>query len=185
MGFSFHDAKEEFIRIVDGYNWEFAQVQFNILDEHAQAGIDGIKYAHAKGLGIIVMEPLRGGALAGKVPKEAQKIYDGTPVKRSPADWALRWVWDRPEITVVLSGMNNDDNIKENLRIAQDALPNSLSEGEISVIDNFRKIYLNSMHHHPRRDAPYHRPQTQSRGGRLVLRRLVRGRSRRGAYQGS
>jgi predicted aldo/keto reductase-like oxidoreductase len=145
MGFSFHDAKDEFIRIVDGYNWEFAQVQFNILDEHAQAGIAGIKYAHAQGLGIIVMEPLRGGALARQAPKEAQKIYDGAPVKRSPADWALRWVWDHPEITVVLSGMNNEDNIRENISIAQDALPNSLSESEISVIDNFRKIYLRSM----------------------------------------
>jgi predicted aldo/keto reductase-like oxidoreductase len=113
MGFSFHDAKEEFIRIVDGYNWEFAQVQFNILDEYAQAGIEGIKYAHAKGLGIIVMEPLRGGALAGRIPGEAQKIYDNAPVKRSSADWALRWIWNHPEITVVLEEEKFNREVEE------------------------------------------------------------------------
>jgi predicted aldo/keto reductase-like oxidoreductase len=145
MGFSFHDSKEEFIRIIDAYDWEFAQVQCNILDEHAQAGIEGIRYAHGKGLGIIVMEPLRGGALAGKIPGEAQKIYDGAQVKRSPADWALRWVWNYPEITVVLSGMNDEDNIKENIRAASDATPNSLTDNELAIIDNFRKAYLKSM----------------------------------------
>jgi predicted aldo/keto reductase-like oxidoreductase len=145
MGFSFHDSKEEFIRITDGYNWEFAQVQFNILDEHAQAGIDGIKYARAKGLGIIVMEPLRGGALARKLPKEAQKIYDGAPVKRSPADWALRWIWDHPEITVVLSGMNDEDNIEENIKIASEAFPDSLNDDALTIIDNFRNAFIKSM----------------------------------------
>jgi predicted aldo/keto reductase-like oxidoreductase len=145
MGFSFHGAKEEFIRIVDGYNWDFAQVQFNILDEHAQAGIGGIEHAHAKGLGIVVMEPLRGGALAGRIPGEAQKIYDSAPVKRSPADWALRWVWNHPEITVVLSGMNDEGNIRENIMIAEDALPNNLADNELAIIEDFRKAYLKSM----------------------------------------
>jgi predicted aldo/keto reductase-like oxidoreductase len=145
MGFSFHDAKEEFIRIVDGYNWEFAQVQYNILDEHAQAGIEGIKYAHARSLGIIIMEPLRGGALAGKIPIEAQKIYDSASKKRSPADWALRWIWDHPEITVVLSGMNDENNINENIKIASESLPGRLTDNEMTVIDNFRKAYLKSM----------------------------------------
>jgi predicted aldo/keto reductase-like oxidoreductase len=145
MGLSFHDSKEELIRIVDGYNWEFAQVQFNILDEHAQASIEGITYAHAKGLGIIAMEPLRGGSLAKQIPGEAQKIYDNAPIKRSPADWALRWIWNHPEITVLLSGMNDETQIDENLKIASEAFPDSLTDNELTVIDNFRKTYLNSM----------------------------------------
>ena len=145
MGFSFHDSKEEFIRIVDGYNWEFSQVQFNILDEHAQASIEGIKYAHSKGLGIIAMEPLRGGSLANQIPNEAQKIYDNAPEKRNPADWALRWIWNYPEIAVVLSGMNDEKQIDENIKTASEALPDSLTPNELTVIDNFRKAYLQSL----------------------------------------
>jgi predicted aldo/keto reductase-like oxidoreductase len=145
MGFSFHDSKEEFIRIVDGYNWEFTQVQFNILDEHAQASIEGIKYAHSKGLGIIAMEPLRGGSLANQIPNEAQKIYDNAPEKRNPADWALRWIWNYPEIAVVLSGMNDEKQIDENIKTASEALPDSLTPNELTVIDNFRKAYLQSL----------------------------------------
>jgi predicted aldo/keto reductase-like oxidoreductase len=145
MGFSFHGSKEDFRKIVDGYNWDFAMVQFNILDEHAQAGIEGIRYAYGKGLGIIAMEPLRGGSLTAKIPDKAQKIYDDAPVTRSAAEWALRWVWNHPEIAVVLSGMNNENHIHENIRIASEAFPNSLSENELSVIDNFRKAYMRSM----------------------------------------
>jgi len=145
MGFSFHGSKEDFRRIVDAYNWEFTMVQLNILDEQAQASIDGIKYAHSKGLGIFVMEPLRGGALAVNIPKEAQKIYDSAPVKRSPADWALRWVWNHPEITMLLSGMNNEEHINENIKIASQAFPGSLTDNELTVIDNFKKAYLKSM----------------------------------------
>jgi len=145
MGFSFHGSKEDFKKIVDGYSWEFAMVQFNILDEHAQASIDGIKYAHGKGLGIIVMEPLRGGSLAGKIPGEALKIYDNAPIKRSPADWALRWVLNHPEVTVVLSGMNNEDHVNENIKVASEALPNSFTNNELTIIDNFKTAYLNSM----------------------------------------
>ena len=145
MGFSFHGSKEDFKKITDAYNWEFTLVQFNILDEHAQASIDGIKYAHSKGLGIFVMEPLRGGSLASKIPGEAQRIYDSAPVKRTPAEWALRWVWNHPEVTMVLSGMNNEKHIDENIRIASEALPNTLSDTELTVIDNFKKSYLKTM----------------------------------------
>ena len=145
MGFSFHDSREEFKKIVDAYDWEFALVQFNILDEHAQASIEGIKYAHSKGLGIFVMEPLRGGSLTEKLPEEARKVYDNAPVKRSPADWALRWVWNHPEITLLLSGMNNEDQIRENIKTASEITPNSLSENELAVIGNFKNAYLKSM----------------------------------------
>jgi predicted aldo/keto reductase-like oxidoreductase len=145
MGFSFHDSKDEFKRIVDGYDWEFAQIQMNILDEHAQAGLEGMRYAHERGLGIIVMEPLRGGALAHGLPAEAQRIYDDAPVRRTPAEWALRRVWNHPEVTVVLSGMNDDDNIDENIRVATEALPGSLSPEELAVIEGFRAAYMRSL----------------------------------------
>ncbi len=141
MGFSFHGTREDFKKIADGYDWEFTQVQFNILDEHFQAGIEGIEYAHSKGMGVIVMEPLRGGALAGKIPNDVKKIYDSAPIKRSPADWALRWVWNHPEVTVVLSGMNNEENIRENIKTASESFPNSMSQSEMNVIENVRKAY--------------------------------------------
>jgi hypothetical protein len=91
------------------------------------------------------MEPLRGGTLAGNIPNEAKKIYDNAPVKRTPADWALRWILNHPEITMVLSGMNNDEHINENIRIATDVSPNSLTENDFFIIDNFKKAYLKSM----------------------------------------
>lgn len=145
MGFSFHGTREDFKRIVDGYDWEFAQVQFNILDEHFQAGIEGIDYASNKGLGIIVMEPLRGGTLVGRIPSEVRKLYDSAPIQRSPVEWALRWVWDHPAVTVVLSGMNRDEHIQENLRIASEALPSSLTAEESAIIDSVRAKYLELM----------------------------------------
>lgn len=141
MGFSFHGLKSEFMKITDEYNWEFAQVQFNILDEHYQAGIEGIEYAAAKNMGIIVMEPLRGGTLAGKVPKEVRKIYETAGVKRSPADWALKWVWNHPAVTVVLSGMNKMEHIKENIALASEAAPGSMSETEIEITRLVRESY--------------------------------------------
>ena len=145
MGFSFHGAREDFRKITDGYDWEFTLVQFNILDEQAQAGIDGIKYAHGKGLGVFVMEPLRGGSLAAKLPRAAEKVYEGAPEKRSPAEWALRWVWNHPEVTLLLSGMNDRAQIDENVRVASEAFPGSLSDGEKTVMEDFRKAYVGSM----------------------------------------
>ena len=145
MGFSFHGKKDDFKRIVDEYNWEFVQVQYNILDEHFQAGIEGIEYASQKGLGVIVMEPLRGGSLVGKIPKDVQKIYDGASIKRKPSDWALRWIYNNPAVTVVLSGMNNMDHIKENIQTASTAYYNGLSDKEIEIIENVRNAYKDLM----------------------------------------
>lgn len=145
MGFSFHGTPEAFIKIVDGYNWDFTQVQFNILDENFQAGIKGIEYAAQKGLGVIGMEPLRGGALVGKMPKEIQQIYDTAPIKRSAAEWAFRWVYDHPAITMVLSGMNDDAHIDENLKVASEAFPNSLTDEEHKIINKVRDKYLELM----------------------------------------
>ena len=144
-GFSFHGPAEDFAPVVDAYPWEFCQIQYNILDEQNQAGTKGLKYAAARGLGVIIMEPLRGGNLTYPVPPEIEEIWDSAPVRRTPAEWALRWVWNHPEVTVVLSGMNRGDHIKENLRTAHEAHPSSLSDGELTVIANVTEKYRELM----------------------------------------
>jgi predicted aldo/keto reductase-like oxidoreductase len=141
LGFSYHGTREDFYTIIDAYDWDFCQVQFNILDEYYQAGIDGIRYAAEREIGVIVMEPLRGGQLTEMVPAEVQAIYDEAPAERSPAEWALRWVWSHPEVQVVLSGMNRDEHIRENIRIASEAEPDSFSDTELASINRVREAY--------------------------------------------
>jgi hypothetical protein len=144
-GFSFHGDFTSFKEIVDEYSWEFCPIQYNYLDEHHQAGTEGLEYAASKHLAVMIMEPIRGGNLAGQVPGEVKKIWEESTVKRSPAEWALRWVWNHPEVTVVLSGMNDELHIDENLRVANDALPNSLTPHELMLIARARDTYLRLM----------------------------------------
>ena len=144
-GFSFHGNTPAFKEIVDAYGWEFCQIQYNYLDEASQAGTEGLKYAAAKGLAVVIMEPLRGGNLAGRVPESIRKIWDSAPVKRTPAEWALRWVWNHPEVTVVLSGMNDEAHIDENIRTADAGLPESLSAEELSTVSKARDEYRRLM----------------------------------------
>ena len=145
MGFSFHGTLEDFYKIIDGYNWDFCQVQFNMLDEYFQAGIDGINYAASKNIGIIVMEPLKGGQLVGKIPGEVKSIWKDATIQRTPAEWALRWVWDNPDVQVVLSGMNRDEHVEENIRIASEAKPHSLSKEELNIINEAKQAYHDSL----------------------------------------
>ncbi len=135
IGFSFHGGTIAFKELIDAYPWEFCQIQFNYMDEHAQAGIDGLNYAHEKGLPVIIMEPLRGGRLVNALPKEALQEFEQMPVKRSPADWGLRWIWNHPQVNVVLSGMNDIAQVEENCRIASESLPDTLSNDELALYE--------------------------------------------------
>lgn len=145
-GFSFHGFLEDFKRIVDSFPWEFCQIQYNILDEENQAGTQGLKYAAARDLGVVIMEPLRGGNLGlPKPPPAVEDVWKTAAVKRTPVEWALRWVWNHPEVTVVLSGMNEEAHIKENLAIAAQALPNSLTEDELTIVKTAAQTYKTLM----------------------------------------
>ncbi len=144
-GFSFHGSGDEFKRIVDAYDWDFCQIQYNFLDEKNQAGTEGLEYAASKGLGVIIMEPLRGGYLANPVPPAVQEIWDEASTKRTAAEWALFWVWNHPEVTVVLSGMNEDAHIEENLAVADKSYPDSLTEAELQLVKKVERKYRELM----------------------------------------
>ena len=145
-GFSFHGTLDDFKRIVDGYPWVFCQIQYNYLDQQYQAGTEGLNYAAERDLGIIVMEPLRGGNLGLPEPPPAiGAIWDQAETRRTPAEWALRWIWNHPEVGVVLSGMNEDAHIDENLRIADQALPGSLTPQECKLVERAAATYKELM----------------------------------------
>ena len=121
IGFSYHGNSDMFCKLVDAYDWDFCQIQYNYLDEHSQAGRRGLQYAHSKGLPVIIMEPLRGGKLVNRLPQDAINAFAEHPVSRTPAQWAFRWLWNQEEVTCVLSGMNSMEMLQENVQTASDA----------------------------------------------------------------
>lgn len=142
LGFSFHGTQAEFIRLVDAYDWDFVQIQYNFLDENNQAGLVGLRYAHQKGIPVIVMEPLRGGKIVFGLPTEVTQQFASLTPSRSVAEWALRWVWNHPEVTLVLSGMSAMAQVEENIRVATDAQSNQLDAKQHAVFAKAREILL-------------------------------------------
>ncbi len=145
FGFSYHGDKEDFKAIIDDYDWDMCQIQYNYIDENFQAGREGLEYAASKGIGVSIMEPLRGGSLVKKMPSEIQRIWDSASEKRTPADWAFRWLWDQPGITTVLSGMNEESQIEENISLAGKIQPNMLTDEELSLYEKVRTEYYRLM----------------------------------------
>ena len=142
FGFSFHDKYDVFKEIIDAYdNWTFCQIQYNYMDEELQAGTRGLEYAHKKGLAVVVMEPIRGGRLA-RTPETVARLWADAPVKRSPQEWALRWVWNHPEMTLALSGMSTMQQVVENIAYAEHSQPHNVTADELALIGQVRDTYL-------------------------------------------
>jgi hypothetical protein len=145
-GFSFHDEFEFFKEVVDSYNWSFSQIQYNYMDQNFQAGRAGLEYAADKRLGTIVMEPLRGGCLTKNIPKDIKNLWDESKVRRSLAEWGLRFLWDQSNINMVLSGMSTMEQVRENIKIAVEGYPQSLTNAEKDLIENVREAYSTKIH---------------------------------------
>ncbi len=140
-GFSFHHSYELLAEILEAFDgWALAQVQYNFMNEEVQAGTKGVEHAAARGLAVVVMEPLLGGCLAAP-PPQVRAVYDAAPVGRTPADWALQWLWHKPEIAVVLSGMSTMQQVEENVASAERSGVGTLSLAEQRVIDGAREAY--------------------------------------------
>ena len=118
LGFSYHGNSDMFCKLIDAWDWDFYQIQYNYMDEHSQAGRRGLNHANGKGIPVVIMEPLRGGKLVSRLPEEARRIFEAYPVRHTPAQWAFRWLWNQPEVTVVLSGMNSDEMVRDNIQTA-------------------------------------------------------------------
>ena len=136
VGFSYHGNSDMFCELMDAYDWDFCQIQYNYMDEHSQAGRKGLHYAASQNLPVIIMEPLRGGKLVGLLPDEAKLLMENYEVKRSPAEWAFRWLWNQPEVTCVLSGMNSLEMVKENVRTASNVQAGELTQADEELLRN-------------------------------------------------
>lgn len=138
--FSFHGDLPDFKRIVDAYDWSFAQIQYNYMDVDYQAGHEGLRYAAEKDMGVVVMEPLKGGKLAGGAPDELRELFASADTDLTPAEWALRYVWDDPGVSLLLSGMNAVAQVDENVAAAGRSLPGQLSAEELELYDRAREL---------------------------------------------
>ena len=145
VGFSYHGGRAEFIKICDAYLWEFCMIQYNYLDENNQAGKTGLQYAASKGIPVMIMEPLRGGILANALPKGATKAFEMAHVRRTPAEWSFRWLWNQPEVTCVLSGMNSMEVLKENIVIAETAKTGDFTVDDFRVIEEAKRAFVETI----------------------------------------
>ena len=134
VGFSYHGNSRVFCALLDEYDWDFCQIQYNYLDEHSQAGRRGLHYAASKGIPVVIMEPLRGGKLVKNLPEKAKKVFAAHEPHRTPAQWAFRWLWDQEAVTVVLSGMNSDAMVRDNMATASDTRPGELTEADQAML---------------------------------------------------
>lgn len=136
VGFSYHGNSDMFCQLVDAYDWDFCQIQYNYMDEHSQAGRTGLQYAHKKGIPVVIMEPLRGGRLVNKLPETALKIFEEYKVQHTPVQWALRWLWNQPEVTCVLSGMNSIEMVQDNVETASTVEVGELDEEDEKMLQD-------------------------------------------------
>ncbi len=134
IGFSYHGNSEMFCKMVDAYDWDMCLIQYNYMDEHTQAGRKGLNHAHEKGIPVMIMEPLRGGKLVNNLPAEAEKIFGEHPVQHTPAQWAFRWLWNQPEVSVVLSGMNSDEMVDDNIKTASETEIGELTQQDEDML---------------------------------------------------
>lgn len=139
IGFSYHGNTDNFLKILNDYDWDLCQIQYNYLDEVSQAGRVGLKAAHEKGIPVIIMEPLRGGKLVNMLPAEAKKAMKESSRPWGPAEWGLRWLYDQPEVTVVLSGMNSLEMVEENCRTASEAEEGEFTAEDFAVLETVKK----------------------------------------------
>ena len=139
LGFSFHGNSENFLKILDAYDWDFCQIQYNYIDENSQAGVIGLKAAAEKGIPVIIMEPLRGGKLVNTLPESAKKTIAANGRGWSAAQWGLRWLYNQKEVTVVLSGMNSLEMVDENIQTASDALAGHFKDEDYALIEKLRR----------------------------------------------
>ena len=140
IGFSYHGNTENFLKILEDYDWDFCQIQYNYLDEHTQAGTAGLKAAAEKGIPVIIMEPLRGGKLVQMLPPDAKELMAENSRGWTPAAWAFRWLYNQPEVTVVLSGMNSLEMVAENTATAEEARPGELTDVDLELIGQVKEM---------------------------------------------
>lgn len=140
IGFSYHGDTAMFLKILEAYDWDFCQIQYNYVDEHTQAGRKGLEAAATRGIPVVIMEPLRGGKLVNMLPDDAKKIVKNHPHGWSSAEWGLRWLWNQPEVTCVLSGMNSIEMVDENCRIASETEAGALTDDDFAVYENIKSI---------------------------------------------
>lgn len=139
IGFSYHGNTDMFKQLVDAYEWDFCQIQYNYMDEHSQAGVEGLRYASDRNLPVIIMEPLRGGRLVNLLPESAKELFRKDPEGRMPADLAFKWLYDQPEVTCVLSGMNSLEMVEQNVASASGAIAGCMTESDKKLVEQVRE----------------------------------------------